>query len=224
MKIKNLHPWNVSPQEATRIQGQFAGEIIIRPLHQPIKIIAGADIAYNANTVYAGVVLLEYPSLDVIGEFTIKGKTEFPYIPGLLSFREAPTLLQLFRKVSPAPQLVMLDGQGLAHPRKLGLASHLGLFLNCPTIGCAKSRLVGHHRDPEKSKGSSSPLRDDKEQTIGAVVRSREGCKPIFISVGHLIDLDNAVKWTLNCTTRYRIPEPTRLAHNLVAKFKTTSK
>ena len=114
----------------------------------------------------------------------------------------------------------MLDGQGLAHPRKLGLASHMGLFLDCPTIGCAKSKLVGHHRDPGKEKGSSTPLLDDKEKIIGAVVRSRDSCKPIFVSVGHLIDLDNAVKWTLNCTTRFRIPEPARRAHNLVDRFK----
>ena len=220
MNIKNLHDWNVSSEKAICIQKNLAEKVLSRPLDRLVKIIAGADIAYISNTAYAGVVLLEYPSLETIAEFTLKAEIQFPYIPGLLSFREAPALLQLFQKVSPTPQLVMLDGQGLAHPRKLGLASHLGLFLDCPTIGCAKSRLIGRHSDPTAEKGSSTPLIDNHEQTIGAVVRSKEGCKPIFVSVGHLIDLDNAVRWTLNCVTRYRIPEPTRRAHLLVAKFK----
>lgn len=224
MKIENLHPWNVDPQEAILIQEMLADKVEIRPLTHPPRLIAGADLAFDkeSNTAYAGVVVLQYPSLEVMHEYTLQSTVIFPYIPGLLSFREAPILLKLLRKISSAPDLILFDGQGIAHPRRLGLASHLGLHLNCPTIGCAKSRLIGIFQEPGIKKGSISRLYDKQSQTIGSVLRTKDGCKPIFISIGHKIDLDSATQWTLNCTTHYRIPEPTRLAHILVNRFKAS--
>lgn len=223
MRIENLHSWNVSPREAILIQEQLANKIKTQALIKTPQIIAGADIAFDkvSNKAFAGIVILQYPSLEVVKEYTLEDEVLFPYIPGLLSFREAPILLRLFKKVTPAPDLLLIDGQGIAHPRRLGLASHLGLYLNCPTIGCAKSRLIGSYQEPGVKKGSSSPLLDKQTETIGAVLRTKDGCKPIFVSIGHQIDLDNALYWTLKCTAGYRIPEPTRLAHNLVEKFKT---
>ncbi len=184
--------------------------------------MAGADISLTRNSTgaFAGIVVLNARTLEIADEYFIKGKIEFPYIPGLLSFREAPLLLKLFKKVSPAPQLVFFDGQGIAHPRRLGLASHMGLLLGCTTIGCAKSRLTGNYKEPGLKKGSRSCLKDDDNQTIGAAVRTRDNCKPVFISVGHQIDLETAIRWALKCTTRYRIPEPTRLAHIRVNDFR----
>ena len=222
MKLKHLHAWDVSAKEAVRLQKQWAGKTVCRGNPAHLKIVAGADISYsrNSSTAYAGAVLLSFPSLEVIGRFTCKDEFKFPYVPGLLSFREAPCLLKLFKNLHPDPDLIFFDGHGYAHPRKFGLACHLGLILDCPTIGCAKSRLVGSYREPGNRKGSVANLTDDEKNTIGAVVRSREGCKPIFISAGHRIGLDAAVRRTLECVTRYRIPEPTRLAHQLVNEFR----
>lgn len=224
MKIENLHPWNVGPQEAILIQERLADRIESCPLPLTPKLIAGADLAFDkeSNRAYAGVVVLQYPSLEIIHEYTLQDTVNYPYIPGLLSFREAPILIKLFKKISPAPDLILFDGHGTAHPRRLGLASHLGLYLNCPTIGCAKSRLTGSFQEPGIKKGSISRLYDKQSQTIGSVLRTKDGCKPIFVSIGHKIDLHSATQWTLNCTTHYRIPEPTRLAHNLVNKFKAS--
>lgn len=222
MKTRSLHPWKVTPQQALQIQNKLAGRIEQKNRLQDAQWVAGADISLTRNSTgaFAGIVVLNARTLEIADEYFIKGKIEFPYIPGLLSFREAPLLLKLFKKVSPAPQLVFFDGQGIAHPRRLGLASHMGLLLDCPTIGCAKSRLTGNYKEPGLKKGSRSRLQDDDNQTIGAVVRTRDNCKPVFISVGHQIDLETAIRWTLKCTTRYRIPEPTRLAHIRVNEFR----
>ncbi len=222
MKVKSLHSWDVSPKEAAKIQADLAGKISCKFKRDNILIIAGADVSFDRGgpDAYAGVVLMEYPSLETVAEFTSREVARFPYIPGFLSFREAPILLRLFKKISPAPDLIFFDGHGIAHPRRLGLASHMGLFLDRPTVGCAKSKLTGNYREPGIRKESSSRLLDSENQTIGAVIRTRENCKPIFVSVGHQIDLGNAVKFTLQCATRYRIPEPTRRAHNLVTQFR----
>ncbi len=222
MKTLSRHPWKVTPQQAIKIQKQLAGQIDPKSRLQTPKRVAGADISMKRgdSMAFAGVVVLDAETLEIVDEYFLKGKIEFPYIPGLLSFREAPLLLKLFKKISLEPQLVFFDGQGVAHPRKLGLASHMGLFLNCPTIGCAKSRLTGTCREPELKKGSRARLLDDEGKTIGSVVRTRENCKPVFVSVGHQIDLETAVRWTLKCTTRFRIPEPTRLAHIRVNAFR----
>lgn len=225
MIIHNLHSWDISVREAPLLQKKLAGKVLLKGARTRPKIVAGADISTNKNSphAYAGVVLLEFPSLDVLDTFTIEGEMTFPYIPGLLSFREAPILLELFRKVHPAPDLIFFDGQGVAHPRKLGLACHMGLFLDCPTIGCAKSRLVGEYEEPALEKGAFSWLYDKKGTVLGAAVRSRENCKPIFVSVGHKIDPGAAIQRTLACTSRYRIPEPTRLAHHLVNDMRKNS-
>ncbi|MBI4389870.1 MAG: deoxyribonuclease V [Nitrospinae bacterium] len=224
MKIIPLHAWDVSPKEAVVIQDRLARQIVLEPRSAPPKIVAGADMAFDkaAGSGFAAVVLLRFPSLQPAGKFTVKGTVKFPYVPGLLSFREAPLLLKAFEQVEPAPDLIFFDGQGLAHPRKLGLASHLGLFLDCPTVGCAKSRLTGHYEEPGRGKGSSSPLVNDAGENLGAAVRTRDNCNPVYVSPGHKIDIDSAVRWTLQCTTRYRIPEPTRLAHNLVGEYKNS--
>lgn len=222
MKTLPLHPWKVTPQQGLKIQKELAPQIEqINRLKTP-QWIAGADISMTLKSkeAFAGIVVLNARTLEIVDEYFIKGEIEFPYIPGLLSFREAPLLLKLFKKVSPAPQLVFFDGHGIAHPRKLGLASHMGLFLNCPTIGCAKSRLTGTFREPGLKKGCRSRLKDKNNKTLGAVLRTRENCKPIFVSVGNQIDLETAVRWTLKCTTRYRIPEPTRLAHIRVNDYR----
>ncbi len=222
MKTFSRHPWKVTPQQAIKIQKQLAGQLAPKCRLQTPKWVAGADISMmrGDSVAFAGVVVLDAETLEIVDEYFLKGKIEFPYIPGLLSFREAPLLLKLFKKISPAPQLVFFDGQGVAHPRKLGLASHMGLLLKCPTIGCAKSRLTGTYREPGLKKGNRSRLADDHNNTIGAVLRTRENCKPVYVSVGHRIDLETAVHWTLKCTTRYRIPEPTRLAHIRVNAFR----
>lgn len=223
MKTLSLHPWKVKSQQALKIQKELAGQVSQENhLRTTPEWIAGADISMSVKSkeAFAGIVVLNARTLEIADEYFIKGKIDFPYIPGLLSFREAPLLLKLFKKVTPAPQLVFFDGQGVAHPRKLGLASHMGLFLNCPTIGCAKSRLIGAYREPGLKKGCRSRLVDPENNTLGTVLRTRENCKPVFISVGHQIDLETAARWTMKCTTRYRIPEPTRLAHIRVNDFR----
>jgi len=222
MKTLSLHPWKVTPKQGLKIQKELADQVELKNHLQTPQLIAGADISLTRESkeAFAGIVVLNARTLEIVDEYFIRGKIEFPYIPGLLSFREAPLLLKLFKKVSPAPQLVFFDGQGIAHPRKLGLASHMGLFLNCPTIGCGKSRLTGTYREPGLKKGCRSRLADPHNNTLGTVLRTRDNCKPVYISVGHQIDLETAVRWTMKCTTRYRIPEPTRLAHNRVNDYR----
>ncbi|UCD11021.1 MAG: deoxyribonuclease V [Nitrospinaceae bacterium] len=218
MNVRALHDWNLSPAEALRLQERLARQVRTRGAVRSPRIIAGADISMerHSSAAWAGVVLLEFPSLAIIDRFSLTGVIDFPYIPGLLSFREGPLLLRLFEQIAPAPDVVFFDGQGIAHPRRLGLASHLGLFLDCPTIGCAKSRLVGRHEPTRPEKGSLAPLLDEEGGVLGMAVRTRANTKPVYISVGHRIDLDQAVCLTLACAPRYRIPEPTRQAHHLV--------
>ncbi len=222
MIVHNLHSWEVSIQDAPSLQKQLAKKVRLTGGKKTPKIVAGADISMNKHSphAYAGVILLEFPSLKVLDSFTAEGELRFPYIPGLLSFREAPILLDLFKKVRPDPDLIFFDGHGLAHPRRLGLACHMGLFLDCPAIGCAKTRLVGEYDDPLPEKGASSWLHDKNGTVLGAALRSKDNCKPIFVSPGNRIDLDTTVQRTLQCTSRYRIPEPTRLAHNLVNEIR----
>jgi len=216
MKVLSLHSWNLPFPEARKIQAELAKKVVRKNHVRAPEIVAGMDIGFTKESAYAGVVLLNAKTLEVIDEIVLKGEINFPYVPGLLSFREAPLLLELLKNVSQKTDLIFFDGHGVAHPRGLGLASHMGLFLNCPTVGCGKSKLIGHYSEPGVKKGSHSQLLDKKNASLGAVLRTRDNCKPIFVSVGHKIDLKTAVHWTLQCTTRYRIPEPTRRAHNLV--------
>jgi deoxyribonuclease V len=229
--MRKLHEWNLSYAEARRVQGELAGRVALVPLKDQPRLIAGLDCAFSKDgkRIFAVAVVLRVAGLrsDQEGQVehfefahvetvSAQQETRFPYIPGLLSFREAPVCLEVVERISRQPDLFMIDGQGVAHPRRLGLASHLGLFFDRPTIGCAKSRLIGTFEEPGVEKGAWSPLRDGQE-VIGAVVRTRSRIKPIFVSVGHRCTLEDAIRITLACTTRYRIPEPTRLAHQAVS-------
>jgi len=230
----NLHRWDLPYAEARRVQTELAGRVEFVRLEKELQIIAGLDCAFSGDgkrTFAAAVVLrvigLHGGQVGQPGRFefeqvetaTAQQETRFPYIPGLLSFREAPVCLEVAAKLGWQPDLFMIDGQGVAHPRRLGLASHLGLFFDKPTIGCAKSRLIGTYDEPGSDRGACSLLRDGGE-TIGAVVRTRSRVKPVFVSVGHKCTLEDAICITLACATRYRIPEPTRLAHQEVSKLR----
>ena len=214
LHLHHAHPWDVSPQEAIAIQERLAKLVREEPLAGPVRRIAGIDMSVQGDRVQAAVVVLDFPSLQLVEEAVWQGDVPFPYIPGLLSFREVPPVLRALERLSAMPDLLMTDSQGRAHPRRLGLASHLGVLLDAPTIGVAKSRLVGTHPPLPDEKGAWVPLMD-RGEVIGAVVRTRAGVKPVYVSVGHRITLAQAVEYTLACTTRYKLPEPTRLAHRL---------
>ncbi|MGD9034099.1 MAG: deoxyribonuclease V [Desulfobacteraceae bacterium] len=218
MKIRHLHVWDVSSQGAIQIQKELRSRLDLTELPSPIRRVAGADVSFSRKSgrIWAGVVVLSFPELSRIEEKWVQDKVSFPYIPGLLSFRELPVLLKALKRLKTVPELIICDGQGIAHPRGLGLASHLGLLVDMATIGCAKSRLVGEFSEVEEQKGSSAPLWY-KEQVVGAVVRTRRGVKPLFISPGNRITLDESVKIVLACCGKYRMPEPTRQAHLLVS-------
>jgi deoxyribonuclease V len=222
MRYQERHPWQVTPAEARRIQQHLRHDVKIGTYVQDIRYIAGADIsvARFAPTVYAGVVILDYASLEVVERQGVITRTDFPYIPGLLSFREAPALLQVFSQLEITPDIVVCDGQGIAHPRGLGIASHLGLILDVPTIGCAKSRLIGQHQEPAPSRGAHTPLLGTDGAIIGAVLRTKDDTKPVFVSVGHKMNLSQALNVLLHCGRGYRIPEPTRLADQYVGAMR----
>jgi deoxyribonuclease V len=221
MKIRNLHSWKLSYGDAAQLQRQLSRKVRFSPLKKPLRFVAGLDCAFSKDgkRIIAAVVVLKLPDFEIIETQSAVCKVSFPYIPGLLSFREAPACLKAVEKLKTTPDLFIVDGQGIAHPRRLGLASHLGLFFDKPTIGCAKSRLLGSYEEPALAKGSFSPMRD-KQETIGAVVRTRTNVKPVFVSVGHECTLDDAVDAVLACADKYRLPEPTRLAHQLVSRLK----
>jgi deoxyribonuclease V len=214
MKVDTRHDWHVTTVRAREIQLELATEIIKVGKVTGLKFVAGVDVSVNrfAKSGTAAVVVLRYPEMKVIEIGLAEDRIVFPYVPGLLTFREAPLVLAAFKKLSVTPGLVIVDGQGIAHPRRMGFASHLGLCLGIPTIGCAKSRLIGEYTEPGNKIGSYSELNDNNE-VIGAVVRTKTGVKPVYVSIGHLIDLPLAIEWTLNCCRGYRLPEPTRLAH-----------
>lgn len=207
--------------DAVRIQRDMAGRVRLTPLSEPPRRVAATDVAFQTRTgmTCAAVVVVEASTLELLQTVTIRQPTEFPYIPGLLSFREVPALLACFDRLNPAPDLVICDGQGIAHPRGLGLAAHLGLLLQLPTIGCAKSRLVGEYLEPAMEKGCRSSLLY-KDRQIGEVVRTRRGVKPLFVSPGHLVSIADATRMVLATTTRYRLPEPIRFAHQAAEKAK----
>ncbi len=221
MQTKDLHSWNLSYSQAIALQKSIACKVQFTPLKASPKLIAGIDCAFSKDgkKIIAAVVVLKLPDFASVETTTALRKVTFPYIPGLLSFREAPVCIAAVEKLKNEPDLFIIDGQGIAHPRRLGLAAHLGLFFDKPTIGCAKSRLTGNFEEPSLEKGIYSPLKD-KEEVIGAVVRTRTNVKPVFVSVGNKCLLKDAIKITLGCTTKYRLPEPTRLAHQLVSKLK----
>ena len=249
MQTKNLHGWNLPYSQARELQTQLACKVQFTPIKNPPRLIAGLDCALSKDKrriLAAAVVLrvpnadeglwapLEQPGFELIETATASRKMTFPYVPGLLSFREAPVCIAAVEKLKKEPDAFIIDGQGIAHPRRLGLAAHLGLFFDKPTIGCAKSRLIGEFEEPPLEKGAYSLLmgkrtiepeakyerRDTRYETIGAVLRTRSNVKPVFISVGNKCTLKNAIEMTLSCVTKYRLPEPTRLAHQTVGKLK----
>ena len=214
MRVEELHSWQVSTTEALDIQRRLAQQVSRGNHISTPRFIAGVDISVGkAQGVATGaVVVLEYPQLRIVEEQVAQGNLDLPYVPGLLSFRESPLMLAAFGKLSVTPDLILVDGQGIAHPRRLGLASHLGLFLNTPTIGCAKSLLCGQHEEPGFEPGSYAEI-IDSEDTIGAALRTKQRVKPVYVSIGHKVDLKAAIYWVLACCRGYRLPEPTRLAH-----------
>jgi deoxyribonuclease V len=215
MQFADLHTWDLPPKQAVAMQTKLADRIVLRDmLPKEICLVAGVDVSYQrrAERFHAAVVLMELETASIIETATASAECDFPYIPGLLSFRELPVLLQAFRKLQTVPEVVLVDGQGIAHPRRFGLASHLGLWLDLPTIGCAKSRLCGEAAEPARERGSWTSLSCDGE-AVGAVVRTRQGVRPMYISPGHLVSIDRAVEIVLRCGGGYRLPEPTRQAH-----------
>lgn len=221
MKILPLHSWNLTPKEAVQLQHQLGNKINLRCSFQEITLVAGADISYSKRDphIYAAVVVIDIQTMQVIEVQQVKGKAAFPYIPGLLAFRELPVLCEVFEKIESKIDAVLCDGQGIAHPRKFGLACHLGLLLDIPTVGCAKTKLVGEFKPMSKKQWASSPL-IYKDEIRGEVVRSRANVKPLFISPGHKMDIESSIALVKKCTTRYRIPEPTRLAHLYVNRMR----
>lgn len=211
-----VHDWDVTPAEAIAIQRRLAPQVVRWGTLEHVRFIAGTDVSAGRRDGEGGraaVVVLRWPDLEPVEQVVVQARIRFPYVPGLLSFREIPLLLPCFARLRTRPELVIVDGQGIAHPRRLGLASHLGLVLDLPTIGCAKSRLSGQPAgDLADERGARVPLRDQGE-TIGYALRTRTGTNPVYVSIGHRIGLDEAVHWVLACATRSRIPEPTRLAH-----------
>ena len=224
MKTKRLHDWNLSYSQARDVQMSLAGKVQFRPLKGSPKVVAGIDCALSkdAQRILAAVVVLRLPDFELVETASAVRKVTFPYIPGLLSFREAPVCIAAVEKLTSRPDVFIIDGQGIAHPRRLGLAAHLGLFFDEPTVGCAKSRLTGDFEEPRLEKGAHTLLTAQSE-TIGAVVRTRSGVKPVFVSVGNKCMLDDAIRIVLDCTVKYRLPEPTRLAHQTVGKLKLES-
>ena len=230
-----LAPSRLEYHAAVAFQQRLRGLVVTSGLVRSPRLVAGVDVSYDfvptrfserkkaSEELYAAVVVLELPSLRVVESVGVAGRAEFPYVPGLLSFRELPPLLKAFRKLRTTPDAVLVDGQGIAHPRRCGLASHLGLVLDLPTVGCAKSRLIGEYREPALRRGSESDLLDGGE-IIGRVVRTRDRVTPLFVSVGHKISLDAAVALVLECAARFRLPETTRQAHTLVNQLRSKGK
>jgi deoxyribonuclease V len=206
------------------IQASLAAQVIRTGSLQQVKFIAGADISTQRDSIqaYAGVVVMTYPELAVVEERGVVFELSFPYVPGLLAFREAPPLLKVFEALEREPDLILFDGQGIAHPRGLGIASHTGLLLDKPSIGCAKSLLFGHFEEPGLEQGAYTHLYDHHRQVIGAVVRTRTGVQPVFVSIGHRIDLPTAIRFVLASCQGYRIPEPIRKSHDFVNRLRTS--
>ena len=212
MQYHALHSWDVTPEEARSLQNGFRTQVVRTDRFGRINTVAGVDIGLKKDVARASVVVLSFPELQVVDSVVTESPVRFPYIPGLLSFREIPPLLTAFAQLQTEPDLVIVDGQGIAHPRRFGLASHLGLVLDKPTVGCAKSRLCGQYEEPESEQGSYTYLMD-KGEVIGTVVRTRKNVQVVYISIGHRISLDSARTLTLACCRGYRLPETTRYAH-----------
>lgn len=220
-------PAKMSPKEAIELQKKLRNRVRLVPLTHPPTLVGGCDVSMNrfAKEGFAGFVTLSYPALELVEQAVVQDTIPFPYIPGLLSFREIPMLLKAWKKLKKKPDVLLVDGVGIAHPRRLGIASHLGLELDIPTIGCAKSVLYGIYKEPGRRPGSISYLYDtqNKTEVIGAALRTRQNVQPVFISAGHLITLEEAIDIVGKCVQKHRLPEPTRWAHDAVNGYRLRS-
>ena len=212
------HPWDVTPAQARGIQAGGRDRVIAEDRLGPVSRVAGIDVGFEEGGAVsrAAVAVLAFPTLEPVESAVARRPTAFPYVPGLLSFREIPAVLEALGRLSLPPDLVLCDGQGYAHPRRFGLACHLGVVTGLPSIGVAKSRLIGRHGALAEEKGAWTPLLDGDE-IIGAVLRTRSGVAPLYVSIGHRVSLPTAIRWVLACTTRFRLPETTRQAHRLAS-------
>ncbi len=217
--LNNPYRWDLTPEQARALQRQLAGRIVTRDDFASVATVAGVDVGFEENGAVArsAIVVLDAETLTPIEQTVRRRETSFPYIPGLLSFREVPVILDAFSELEREPDLLLCDGQGIAHPRRFGIACHLGVLTGLPTIGVAKSRLCGTHEPVPEEKGAWAALRHEGE-VIGAVLRTRTGVRPLYISPGHRISLSSAIRWTLRCTPRYRLPETTRQADRLASR------
>ena len=219
--FQKLHDWDVTPQRAVELQKEWRNRILIQPPPDAIRTVAGCDISFNkySETIYAGIIVWDVEARQIIEQAGVVTKARFPYIPGLLSFREVPALLEVWQQLKTEPDAVMLDGQGIAHPRRMGIGAHFGLLVNRPAMGCAKTVLVGKFDLPAPERGNWSPMLY-KGETIGAAVRTKNKVQPVYASPGHLMDLQTAIDLVLQCDGGYRIPEATRQAHLLVNQMR----
>jgi deoxyribonuclease V len=215
MAGKRLHDWNLSAEEAAQVQVRLREQLNLTWDGRLVRRVAGVDVSIATDTARCAIVILNFPALTPLEAVTVDAPLVFPYIPGLLSFREGPAILAAWDKLKQKPDLLMFDGQGIAHPRGVGIAAQMGLWLGRPTIGVAKSRLYGQHAEPGPKRGDYEYLLDKNKQAIGAVVRTKDNVKPLYVSPGHLMDVPNAVEFTLACDGGYRLPETTRWAHRV---------
>jgi deoxyribonuclease V len=219
MNIPHVHDWNLTPQAAIALQQRLALQIVTGPPLplERVRLVAGVDVGVKDDISQAAVVVVTFPDLEIVETVTVARPTPFPYIPGLLTFREGPVLEEAFNRLQAEPDVFLFDGMGIMHPRRLGIAAHMGLWLDRPTIGCGKTHLVGTYTAPDDERGALSPVRH-RGDVIGVVLRTRAGVKPVYISPGNRIDLESAVTIALACTPRYRLPEPIRMAHKAAGR------
>lgn len=215
--VTRLHDWDLSPAEAARVQASLRDRLVQTWDGREVRSVAGVDIGLFENQARAAIVVLRYPDLTPLEGVTAAAPLVFPYIPGLLAFREGPAFLAAWEKLEHLPDLIMFDGQGIAHPRGMGIAAHLGVWIDRPTIGVAKSRLFGQHTEPGSNAGDFAALYHPchPDQVIGAVLRTKSNVKPLYISPGHRIDVSHAVQFVMTCVAGYRLPETTRWAHRV---------
>lgn len=218
MHITPLHDWRLSPPEAIALQIQLATQLQDRPIVPPLRLVAGVDVSVKNGWSQAAVVVMSYPKLDIQETVLARLPVAYPYIPGLLTFREGPVLVEAFSKMRLEPDVFIFDGMGRIHPRRMGIAAHMGLWLDKPTIGCGKTHYIGEYQMPAPHRGAFSPLMHHGEQ-LGVVLRTRDHVKPLYISAGHLANIDSAIALVLSCTLRYRLPEPVRAAHRAAGLF-----
>lgn len=218
MDFEHLHDWDLAPAEARALQTELAQRLEDRPLAlDGLRWVAGVDVSVRQDIAQAAVVVLSFPALEIVETVTARCPVAYPYIPGLLSFREGPVLLEAFAKLRHTPDVLLFDGMGRIHPRRLGIAAHMGLWLGCPTLGIGKTHFLGDYAPPGQAQGEFSDL-TYKGERLGVVLRTRARVKPVYVSAGHLLDLESAVALTMACTTRYRLPEPIRQAHQAAGR------